>query len=121
MSKWSPGKREADVLEADVKKAVKECIAAVYPDAWYYMPVQTAYGKHGIPDFICCVPVTITTSMVGCRIGVFAGVETKRPGVVPTPRQAACHTRIRAAGGHMVVMDSMDRITISAAIGLKCL
>ena len=64
--------------EGRVKKAVKAHLNEL--DLWYYMPVQNGMGRVGIPDFICCVPVTITEDMVGKRMGAFVGIETKAPG-----------------------------------------
>jgi len=50
--------------EAGVKDEVKKILNRT-PDCWWYMPVQTGYGVHGIPDFIACVR------------GSFIAIETK--------------------------------------------
>ena len=47
--------------------------------AWVYMPVQTAYGQHGIPDFVAGVPITITPEMVGLRVAILVAPEAKAP------------------------------------------
>lgn len=44
------------------------------------MPVQNGMGTHGIHDHIACVPVEVTSAMVGKRIGLFVSIEAKRPG-----------------------------------------
>jgi hypothetical protein len=64
--------------EGKVKIAVKAWMQQ--RRAYYYMPVQNGMGVVGVPDFVCCIPVTITPDMVGQSIGLFAGVETKAPG-----------------------------------------
>jgi len=40
--------------EAGVKEEIKKILNRT-PDCWWYMPVQTGYGVHGIPDFITCI------------------------------------------------------------------
>ena len=51
------------------------------------MPVQTGYGKTGVPDHLYCVPVTITPDMVGKTYGMFIAIEAKRFGKKPSPTQ----------------------------------
>ncbi len=106
MAKQSYPFKPQAVSEADVKEAVKTFLASQDRKIFYYMPVQAGYGKHGIPDFVCCVPTVITQDMVGTTIGVFIGIETKAPGKLPTPKQADCHAGIRAAHGVVVVVDT---------------
>lgn len=72
------------------------------------MPVQSAYGVHGIPDYVACVPITITANMVGLRIGAFAAIEAKRPGGDATKSQADVHAAIRAADGIVAVVNRND-------------
>lgn len=59
----------------------KKVIAPMLEDlnAWFFMPVSNGMGKHGIPDFIACVPQRITADMVGQTIGRFVGIEAKAP------------------------------------------
>lgn len=61
-------------VKAQVKKFLNE------RNIWSFMPVQNGMGVVGIPDIICCVPVTITQDMVGKTIGGFMAIETKAPG-----------------------------------------
>jgi len=48
--------------------------------AWAFAPVSRGMGKHGIPDYVCCVPVEITQEMVGRVAGLFVGIEAKANG-----------------------------------------
>jgi hypothetical protein len=89
--------------------------------AWYFMPVQTGYGKGSIPDFIGCVEKVITPDMVGKTVGLFVAVETKKPGLRNkkdrgcTPGQRDNLIGIVAAGGIGIVCDSqedMERIKL---------
>ncbi len=68
--------------------------------AFYFMPVQTGYGKQAI-DFLCCMPIRDMESR-------FVGIETKAPGKIPTRRQCACMKEIRAAGGVSFWCDSYE-------------
>lgn len=64
--------------EGRIKDKVKALLKRL---GWYYyMPVQNGMGVSGIPDLICCRPLTITADMVGQTIGVFVAIETKAPG-----------------------------------------
>lgn len=98
--------------EGRVKHAVKKRLKEL--GVWYYMPVQNGMGKTGIPDFICCVPVTITPDMVGQTVGVFAGVEAKAEGkrMETTPNQDRELMEIHRAGGVAVVVDSADQLPV---------
>ncbi len=64
--------------ENDVKKKIiKPWLDSL--GAWHFMPVSNGMGKHGVPDHIACVPVTITKEMVGMKIGLFVAPEAKAP------------------------------------------
>jgi len=63
--------------EKKVKDAIKKRMQKLFPRIWGYMPVQTGFGQHGIPDHIFCVPMTITPDMVGKELGVFVAIEAK--------------------------------------------
>ncbi len=72
--------------EGRVKEKVKEIFKR--HDVWYYMPVQTGYGTHGIPDFLACV--------AGRLLGVECkGTDDGRP----TPLQTLCMDRIVRSKG----------------------
>lgn len=61
--------------EAPVKDDIKEYLTGI--GAWWYMIVPNGYSRKGVPDFLACVPTTITQEMVGRRVGLFAGIEAK--------------------------------------------
>lgn len=90
--------------ERDVKKAIRMKFSQ-HPDIWFYMPVPSALGRHGVPDFIACVPVVITPQLVGKTIGVFAAIETKSLGKVATAHQEVVHREIQEAHG---IVDTID-------------
>ena len=83
---------------------------------WFYMPVQNGMGVTGIPDLICCAPVTITEDMVGKRLGVFMGIETKAPGKAKntTANQKRNLENIHMAGGIAVV--AVDTSVVESAL-----
>lgn len=64
--------------EGKVKQAVKKYFKEQH--IFYFMVVPGGYGRQGLPDFITCIPVTITANMVGKTLGVFGGFEAKAPG-----------------------------------------
>ena len=75
------------VVKDKVKKVLNEY------RAWYFMPVSNGFGKHGIPDFVCCVK------------GHFFTVETKAPGGKPTPLQEEQMRQIQRHSGRCFVVD----------------
>jgi hypothetical protein len=89
--------------EGRVKKQVDKELKVA--DVWYFKPVSTGHGKHGIPDYICCVPVTITPDMVGKTVGMFVGIETKPGDKQPTDRQKLQMRLIRKASGIAVLVN----------------
>lgn len=96
--------------EGRVKAAVKRVLKAL--GAWYFMPVQTGRGVGGVPDFVVCVPVTVTPDMVGRTIGLFVGVETKAPGrrANVSDSQRLQIDAIGRAGGLAVVIDDAAQL-----------
>lgn len=92
--------------EADVKDAIKTILKR--RGAWYYMPVQTGYGQHGIPDFVVCYK------------GYFVGIEAKFAKGKPTAWQRRQIEAIDRAGGVSLVINEhglealealLDRLT----------
>lgn len=68
------------------------------------MPVQNGMGAPAL-DFHVCLPVIITPDMVGQTIGRYVGIETKKPGGRPTPRQLLTMDEIRKAHGIAILID----------------
>lgn len=92
---------QADIVgtltpEGVVKKKLKALL-----DEWgayYFMPVQTGYGKAGVDFFVCAS-------------GRFFAVEAKKKGVrKPTDRQADTMEMVKKAGGecYVVTMDEKE-------------
>lgn len=86
--------------EADFKKVIKKKLP---PRSWEFSPVQTGYGKHGIPDILACVPYTIKTEDVGKELGLFVGIEAKMDGNKPSALQAKQLQDIANAGGKALI------------------
>lgn len=100
--------------EPKVKQLVKDWYDA--QDAFSWAPVSNGFGVHGIPDRVGCVPVVITQEMVGKRVGVFVGIESKgserkreKDGGV-SPQQRAKLNEITLAGGAAAVAYGPEEI-----------
>lgn len=95
--------------EGRVKSAIKKKLQEVAPDSFHFLPVSNGMGRHGIPDFVCCVPTVITPDMVGGAIGVFVGIEAKTHTGKISPLQHTCLDDIKdASGSALVVWGSED-------------
>ena len=96
--------------EGRVKAAVKKWLQT--KAAWFFLPVSNGMGKHGIPDIVACVPVTITPEMVGRRVGMFLGVETKALGrrSQVSDMQQVQLDQIAGAGGVAEVVDAVSQM-----------
>lgn len=81
------------MLEKTIKTAVKRRLNEL--GAYQHWPVQLGMGE---PCLDCH----------GCLDGIYFAIETKRPGEKPTLRQQATMRRIRAAGGLVFVIDSVE-------------
>lgn len=86
--------------EGKVKKAIKEILRRRH--IWFFMPQNVGMGTSGVPDFICCVPLTD-----GAKAGKFLGIEAKAPGKRrnTTALQDIQIAAIQAAGGWALVVD----------------
>ena len=106
--------------ENDVKALVKKTLDS--HKAWSYAPIQTGMGAHGIPDRIACVPVKITEAMVGQTVGLFVGVEAKRPGrrgeknAGATGQQINQLREIIDAGGVALLIDGKEDVDFLDAV-----
>ncbi len=99
--------------EGRVKDAIKKKLQELDPNSFYFLPVSNGMGRHGVPDFIGCVPTEITQDMVGNRIGVFVGIEAKTYNGKVSPLQHQCLDEIAAAFGAAIVVwgsDDVDRL-----------
>lgn len=108
--RWPSPRSTLVTPEGRVKAAVKRVLKAL--GAWYFMPVQTGRGVGGVPDFVVCMPVTVTPDMVGRTVGLFVGVETKAPGRRSnvSDLQRLQINAIGRAGGVAVVVDDAAQL-----------
>jgi hypothetical protein len=81
------------ILERRVKQAVKERLNTI--GAYHFWPVQMGLGA-------------VTLDCLGCRDGRMFAIECKRPGGKVTARQELTINAIRAAGGEVFVIDSIE-------------
>lgn len=90
--------------EGRVKRKTDELLKLF--KVWYFSPVSNGMGVHGIPDKICCVPVTVTRDMVGKTVGLFVAIENKAGDKdEPTERQRIQMRAIKRAGGIAVLVN----------------
>jgi hypothetical protein len=82
------------VLEKTVKTAVKKRLTEL--GAYQHWPVQMGMGQ-------ACLDCH------GCLNGLYFAIETKKPGGKPTLRQDLTIAQIRAAGGLVFVVDSLEK------------
>lgn len=81
------------MLEKTVKAAVKKRLNSL--GAYHHWPVQMGMGE-------------VCLDCHGCYDGLYFAIETKAPGKKPTLRQEITIARIRAAGGLVYVVDSVE-------------
>jgi len=86
--------------EKKVKNEVAKLL--IQHHVWYFMPVSNGMGRHGIPDFICCVK------------GKFFAVECKAGAGVTTALQARELARINEHGGVSLVINETNLATLEA-------
>jgi Holliday junction resolvase len=67
---------------------------------WYFMPVSSGYGVHGIPDFIVCFG------------GQFIAIECKSPKGNLTALQEMQLTQLAFAGALTFVINGTDNLDI---------
>jgi hypothetical protein len=81
------------MLEKTVKAAIKKRLTAI--GAYQHWPVQLGMGDR-------CLDCH------GCFRGLYFAIEAKAPGEVPTKIQEYTIERIRAAGGLVFVIDTVE-------------
>lgn len=62
----------------------------------------------GFPDYVGCRSVLITTQMVGSEVGIFFGLEIKRPGRLAEPLQVQRIALLKSFGALAGVAHSVD-------------
>lgn len=92
----------ATTPEGKVKQKLKLLLKLL--KAYWHMPVQNGMGSPSL-DFHVCLPIVITPSLIGKRVGLYVGIETKAPGKVMTPRQQETAKAIVEAGGKVFLID----------------
>jgi hypothetical protein len=80
--------------EARVKAKIKKILTA--HDVYYAMPIGSAFGNSGVPDFLCCVQ------------GRFLAIEAKANGNKPTALQLKHIKTIQEARGCALVVDETN-------------
>lgn len=80
--------------EGDVKAEIKAVLESKGDSLYYFMPVQTGYGKRGVDFFVCYK-------------GMFVAIEAKRKGGYAKKFQIELVEQIRDAHGHAIVADSV--------------
>lgn len=98
--------------EGRVKDAIRKHLKENHPDNFHFVPVSNGMGKHGIPDFICCIPTIITEEMVGHTLGVFVGIEAKTIKGKISPQQNLRLDEIAAANGGAIVVWGSDDVML---------
>lgn len=79
--------------EGRVKAKIRAVLKTYAPDVWYFMPVSGGYGKHGVPDFVCCVK------------GHFVAIECKAGAGRLTELQQQTQMKISNAQGVAIVLN----------------
>lgn len=83
---------------------------------YVYKNAQNMYTEKGRPDLTACVPVTLKTLLKifgeDATIGVFMGIEMKRPGLVENTSKAQeiIGRQIKDAAGMWFAIDDPDII-----------
>ena len=86
------------MLERDIVIAIKNYLASLGSDVFFWKEHGGPYGTSGIPDIICCYK------------GRFLGLEAKLPGGKLTALQRRALDKINAAGGIGRRVESVDDV-----------
>ena len=109
----------ANTPEGKTKEEIREWLEKEFDNPYVFMPVQTMYGVHGTPDFLCCLPVVITQEMVGTTVGMFAGIEAKDFGKDAKPLQRIQIGLIKDAKGVAGVARGRGQTLIDCLLMMK--
>lgn len=78
--------------EGKLKKQIDKLLKSYGKHIWYFKPVSSGMGKHGVPDYIICIR------------GKFLAVEAKADGGKTTALQELQLRQIGEAGGYPMVV-----------------
>lgn len=73
--------------EKAIENQIKECLAGMKKNVWFFKHAASASMKVGIPDIICCIK------------GHFVGIEVKQANGHQSDAQKVCEKNILEAGG----------------------
>jgi hypothetical protein len=109
------GMKEADVLRGCLDYLrLRGLVAFRCNTTGVYDPARKAFrsfrGLRGVSDILGVLPRTLDVGGRRVRVGVFLGVEVKRPGGRLTPEQEAFADAVRKAGGISLVVHSVGEL-----------
>lgn len=85
--------------EGRVKRELKKLLARYGDDLYVFWPVQSRWG-------------TRTLDVLGCHLGAFFAVETKRPGKDLTAYQDNTRNEMHAARGVVFRVSDLDELAL---------
>ena len=86
------------MLEKDIIAAIRQYLATLGEDVFFWKEHGGPYGASGVPDIICCYR------------GRFLGLEAKQPGGRLTALQKRALEKINRAGGIARRVESVDDV-----------
>ncbi|MGN0794722.1 MAG: VRR-NUC domain-containing protein [Aristaeellaceae bacterium] len=86
------------MLERDVVAAIKQYLASLGSDVFFWKECGGPYGTSGVPDIICCYK------------GRFLGLEAKLPTGRLTELQKRASRKINQAGGIACRVESVEDV-----------
>ena len=86
------------MLEKDIIAAIRQYLATLGEDVFFWKEHGSPYGTSGVPDIICCYK------------GRFLGLEAKLPGGRLTALQKQALEKINRAGGIARRVESVDDV-----------
>lgn len=81
-----------------MKDEIKNLLESYGSELYYFMPVQTGYGKRGLDFFVCFK-------------GMFIAVEAKRSRGYAKKFQEDLIEQVRDAHGHAILCDDVAQLT----------
>ena len=100
-----------DLKERNVKEAIKAVLRGW--GAYQYWPVKTSAMGATTVDCLACIPIKVTSRMVGTTIGVFVAIEAKRTLISePTKKQEEVLKQVSEAGGGAALIHTVNDMEI---------